>query len=176
MNHQPFEEWLLNDKHLDPSEKRELDSHLRVCSHCTALTATGLALRSAHAIRPAAGFTMRFQHKLAAQKIAERRRRLLGLIVLVLCGGALFGWLATPYIRVFSAAPVQAVTLVVGYFLYFSTSVQALGEAILVFARVLPGIIPPYIWMIIVSAMAGFGLLTSVSIWRFTRHPQGVPS
>jgi hypothetical protein len=46
----------------------------------------------------------------------------------------------------------------------------------LVFARVLPGIIPPYIWMIIVSAMAGFGLLASVSIWRFTRHPQGVPS
>jgi anti-sigma factor RsiW len=176
MNHQPFEEWLLNDKHLDPSEKRELDSHLRVCPHCTALTATGLALRSAHAIRPAAGFTMRFQHKLAAQKIAERRRRLWGLIVLVLCGGALFSWLATPYVRAFSTAPVQAVTLVVGYFLYFSTSVQALGEAILVFARVLPGIIPPYIWMIIVSAMAGFGLLASVSIWRFTRHPQGVPS
>ena len=29
MNHQPFEEWLLNDKNLTPSETRELDLHLR---------------------------------------------------------------------------------------------------------------------------------------------------
>ena len=176
MNHQPFEEWLLNDKHLNPTEKRELDSHLRVCPDCTALTATGLALRSAHAVRPAAGFTMRFQQKLATQKIAERRRRLWGIIILVLCGGALFNWLVTPYFRAFSTAPVQWLTVAVGYFLYFATSIQALAEAFLVFARVLPSIIPPYVWMIIISTLAGFGLLGSVSIWRFTRQPQGVSS
>ena len=96
MNHQPFEEWLLNDKHLNPNEKRELDSHLRVCTHCTALTATGLALRSAHAVRPAAGFTMRFQQRLAAQKIAERRRRLWGLIVLILCPHTNSHWVLKP--------------------------------------------------------------------------------
>ena len=72
MNHQPFEEWLLNDKNLTPSETRELDLHLRTCVHCTALSATGLALRSANMIAPAAGFTLRFQQRLAAQKIAER--------------------------------------------------------------------------------------------------------
>jgi hypothetical protein len=176
MNHQPFEEWLLNDKSLNPNEKRELDTHLRTCVSCTALTATGLALRSAHAIRPTAGFTVRFQQRLAAQKIAERRRRLWGVVILILCGGALFSWLTTPYFRAFSTAPVQWLTMIVGYFLYFTTSVQALGEAFLVFARVLPSLIPPYVWMIIVSAMAGFGLLGSVSIWRFTRHPQGVTS
>jgi hypothetical protein len=176
MNHQPFEEWLLNDKHLNPNEKRELDTHLRTCVDCTALTATGLALRSARAIRPAAGFTARFQQRLAAQKIAERRRRLWGVIILILCGGALFSWLATPYFRAFSTAPVQWLTMIVGYFLYFATSVQALGEAFLVFARVLPSLIPPYVWMIIVSTLAGFGLLGSVSIWRFTHHPQGVTS
>jgi len=176
MNHQPFEEWLLNDKHLNPTEKRELDSHLRVCPDCTALTATGLALRSAHVARPAVGFSLRFQQRLAAQKVAERRRKLWGLIVLILCGGMLFSWLTAPLIRSFSAAPAQWLTLAVGYFLFFSTSIQAVGQALLVFARVLPDIIPPYIWMIIISALAGFGLLGSVSIWRFTRLPQGVSS
>ena len=176
MNHQPFEEWLLNDKHLNPTEKRELDSHLRVCLHCTALTATGLALRSARAVPPATGFAMRFQQRLAAQKIAERRRRLWGIIVLLLSGGVLFSWLVNPYVRAFSSAPVQSLTVAVGYFLYFATSIQALGETLLVFARVLPNIIPPYIWMIIISGLAGFGLLGSVSIWRFTRLPQGVSS
>ncbi len=176
MNHQPFEEWLLNDKHLNPNEKRDLDSHLRICSHCTALTATGLVLRSARAVRPAAGFTMRFQQRLAAQKIAESRRKLWGLIVLILTGGALFSWLAAPYLRVFSSAPIQSLTMTVGYFIYFATSIQALGGTLVVFVRVLPGIIPPYVWMIIVSGLAGFGLLGSVSIWRFTRLPQGVSS
>jgi len=176
MNHQPFEEWLLNDKHLNPNEKRELDSHLRVCPDCTALTATGLALRSAHAVRPAPGFAMRFQQRLADQKVAERRRKLWGLITLILCGGVLFSWLTAPFIRSFSAAPGQWLTLAVGYFLFFSTSIQAIVEALFVFARVLPNIIPPYIWMIIISALAGFGLLGSVSIWRLTRLPQGVSS
>lgn len=176
MNHQPFEEWLLNDKHLNPNEKRELDSHLRTCADCTALTATGLALRSARAVRPSAGFTMRFQQRLAAQKIVERRRRLWGVVMLILCGGALFSWLVTPYFRAISTAPVQSLTVVVGYFLYLATSLQAMGEAFLVFARVLPSIIPPYVLMIAFSAMAGLGLLGSVSIWRFTSHPQGVPS
>jgi len=50
MNHQPFEEWLLNDKNLTPAESRELDLHLRTCVHCTSLSATGLALRSANAL------------------------------------------------------------------------------------------------------------------------------
>ena len=44
MNHQPFETWLLDDKVLTPTEKRELDSHLRTCKNCTALAETGLAL------------------------------------------------------------------------------------------------------------------------------------
>jgi len=176
MNHQPFEEWLLNDKHLNPNEKRELDSHLRTCSDCTALSATGLALRSARAVRPSAGFTMRFQQRLVAQKIAERRRRLWGSFLLVLCGAVLFSWLAMPYLQAFVSSPIEWITSSVGYFLYLATSLRAVGEALWVFASVLPNIIPPYIWMMIVSALAGFGLLGSVSIWRFTRLPQGVVS
>ena len=92
MNHQPFEEWLLNDKNLNASEKRELDLHLRVCTYCTALTETGLALRAAPVIAPSAGFAIRFQQRLAAQKIAERRRRLWGALVLLVSGGGLISW------------------------------------------------------------------------------------
>ena len=81
MNHQPFESWLLDDKYLSATEKRELASHLRDCRTCTALAETGLALRSAKVTSPAAGFTLRFQQRLAAQKVAERRRKLWGLII-----------------------------------------------------------------------------------------------
>jgi hypothetical protein len=174
MKHQPFEEWLLNDKNLTPSEKRELDAHLRSCIHCTALTATGLALRSARAVSPAAGFTVRFQQRLAAQKIAERRRKLWGVIVLVLSSVGLLSWFAAPFAYSFASAPVQWLTTAVGYFLFIFTSLQAFTEAAMVLARVVPDFIPPYMWMVAVSALAGLGLLWAVSIWRFSRTPRGV--
>jgi hypothetical protein len=174
MNHQPFEEWLLNDKILNPADRRELDAHLRACKHCTALTETGFALRSARVAAPAEGFTLRFQQRLAVHKVAERRRRLLGLIVLVLTGAALTGWLTAPYFYAVTASPVEWVTAVIGYLLFVFTSLQALSEALMVLARIVPNFIPPYAWMVIVSAVAGLGLLWAISIWRFARAPQGV--
>jgi hypothetical protein len=174
MNHQPFEEWLLNDKNLTSTEKRELDLHLRTCTHCTALSATGLALRSANVASPAVGFTLRFQQRLAAQKIVERRRRLWGMIVLILSGVGLLGWFAAPYIFTFLSSPVEWITTGIGYFLYVLTSMQALTQIMTVLARILPDFIPPYMWMVLISALAGFGLLWTISIWRFSRTPQGV--
>lgn len=174
MNHQPFETWLLDDKHLTSAEKQELNSHLRVCKTCSALAETGLVLRSAKVAAPSTGFTLRFQEKLAIQKIAERRRKLWGLIVLVLSGVSLITWFASPYLLTFLAAPVEWVTAMVGYALYIFTSLQAFTEVLQVFTRVIPNFIPAYAWMIILSALAGFGLLWTISIWRFADKPQGV--
>jgi hypothetical protein len=174
MNHQPFETWLLDDKHLTTAEKGELNAHVRVCKTCSALAETGLALRSARVVSPTAGFTVRFQEKLTIQKVAERRRRLWGLIVLILSGISLLAWFTAPYITTFFAAPIEWITAAIGYLLFIFSSVQAFTEVLQVFTRVLPNFIPPYVWMIILSAMAGFGLLWSVSIWRFARKPQGV--
>jgi hypothetical protein len=174
MNHQPFEEWLLNDKNLTATEKRELDLHLRTCVDCTALSATGLALRSANVIAPVSGFATRFQHRLAVQKIAERRRRFFGTVVLILGGVSLLGWFALPYLYAVITFPAQWITAVIGYLLFVVGSVQAITQVMTVLVRILPDFIPPYIWMVLISALAGFGLLWTISIWRFSRTPQGV--
>lgn len=175
MNHQPFEEWLLNDKNLTANEKRELDLHLRTCTNCTALSATGLALRSANVITPAAGFVNRFQQRLAAQKIADRRRRLWGSLILVIGGIGLLGWFAAPYIYAFISSPVEWLTTAIGYVLFVVTSLRAFTEVMAVLVRIVPDFIPPYLWMVLLSALAGFGLLWTISIWRFSRRtPRGV--
>ena len=174
MNHQPFEGWLLNDKNLSSTEKRELDLHLRTCTYCTALTETGLALRSVPVAAPVAGFTMRFQQRLAAQKIAERRRKLWGMIVLLVSGVGLLGWFTAPYLFAFFIAPVEWFTTAIGYFLFVVTSLQALTETMTVLLNILQNFIPPYIWMVLTSALGGLGLLWTVSIWRFSHTPQGV--
>ena len=174
MNHRPFEDWLLNDKNLTPTEKRELDLHLRTCTHCTALSATGLALRSASVVAPAPGFVMRFQQRLIAQKAAERRRKLWGMMVLILGGVGLLVWFAAPYLYAVITSPVEWITATIGYFLFAVSSLQVLTEVMTVLLRILPDFISPYMWMVIVSALAGFGLLWTISIWQFSRTPQGV--
>ena len=174
MNHQPFEEWLLNDKHLTPAEQRELDSHLRACIHCTALSATGLALRSARTVPPAPGFAARFEARLAAHRIAERRRKLWGLFALIFTGVGFFAWSGAPYIYSFISAPVEWATSLIGFALFVITSIQAFAEAFSVIVKAVPGFLPPYAWMVFISAIAGAGLLWTISIWRFTRAPQGV--
>jgi hypothetical protein len=173
MNHQPFEEWLLNDKNLSPAETRELDLHLRTCGHCTALSATGLALRSAIVVAPTAGFTMRFQQRLATQKIAERRRKLWGMIVLVVSGVGLLSWFIAPYLLAFVSEPVVWVLTVISYFLFIVTALQAITDVMIVLLRMAPVFIPPYVWMVLLSTLAGLGLLWTISIWRFSRTPQG---
>ena len=176
MNHQPFETWLLDDKVLTPTEKHELTSHLRECKTCSALAETGFALRSARVVSPAPGFAMRFQHKLAAQKVAERRRRLWGMFVLILSGVGLLGWFLAPYLISFVTSPVEWLISAAGIFLFVFSSLQAFSEIVTVMARMLPDFLPPYMWMVILSGLAGMGLLWAVSIWRFARRTQGVPA
>ena len=110
MNHQPFETWLLDDKILTPAEKRELNSHLRECKTCTALAETGLVLRSARVVAPAPGFALRFQHRLEAQKLAERRQKLWGVIVLIVSAISLIGFFIAPYVIAVASAPVEWLT------------------------------------------------------------------
>jgi hypothetical protein len=174
MKHQPFEEWLLNDMPINPEQRRELDSHLRSCAYCAALFETGVALKSVRMALPAAGFTARFQTRLVAHKVAEHRRKFWGAILFALGGLALLVWLVSPSLLTFLASPAAWITTIVEWGVFLITTLDAMIQAGLVLLRILPGFLPPFAWMVLVSAFAGLSLLWSVSIWRFTRVPQGV--
>lgn len=174
MKHQPFEEWLLNETPITPEQKRELDLHVRSCAHCSALLETGMILHSVRMVAPAEGFTARFRARLAERKLAERRRRIWGAVLFPIGGLSFLLWLAGPSILKFLSSPEMWVATLVEWGIFTITTLQALSQAGSVLLRVLPGFVPPFAWMIIISAFAGISLLWSVSIWRFTRVPQGV--
>jgi hypothetical protein len=174
MNHQPFEEWLLNEKLIDPKQKLELDAHMRTCSYCSALAETGKALRMVKKVSPAAGFSTRFQARLAMQKAAERRRRLWGSVLFTLGGVAILLWIAAPYLASFFASPAAWITSLIEWGVFLVTTLWAMVQAGSVLLDVIPGFIPAFVWMVLLSALAGIGLLWSVSIWRFVRVPRGV--
>jgi hypothetical protein len=176
MNHQPFEDWLLNDKLIDPKQKLDLDAHLRICSYCSALAETGRALHSIKMASPSAGFTARFQTRLVARKQAERRRRLWGAVLFTLGGSVMLMWLAGPYLASFFTSPATWITSFIQWGVFLVTTLQAIAHASSVMVRVMPSFLSPFALMVLVSAFAGIGLLWTVSIWRFAQRgaPRGV--
>ena len=174
MNHQPFEEWLLTEKLISPREKLDLDAHLRICSYCSALAETGKALRTVKRVSPAAGFSTRFQARLAMQKAADLRRKRWGTLLFTFGGLVMLMWLVGPYVASFFVAPATWIAAMVEWVVFLITTLQAVTQAGSVLLRMLPGFLSPFGLMVLVSAFAGIGLLWSVSIWRFVRVPRGV--
>jgi hypothetical protein len=176
MNHQPFEDWLLNNKPLDPRQKLELEAHVRTCKYCSALVETETGLRTVKMASPAAGFSARFQMRLAKQRAADRRRRIWGSILFTLGGLVMLMWLAGPYLVTFLASPATWISALIEWGVYVVTTLRAMAQAGSVFLDVIPGFLPPFAWMVLISAIAGLALLWFVSIWRLTQRgvPQGV--
>lgn len=173
MNHQPFEAWLLEGAPLTPEQKRELDSHMRTCTYCAALVETGIALKSVKMVSPAVGFSIRFQARLAARKLADRRRRFWGTILFVAGGLAILMWVTGPYLASFLDSPAGWLSAFVEWGVFLITTLQAMTQAGSVLLHIVPGFLSPFVWMILFSALAGLSLLWSVSIWRFAQR--GVP-
>lgn len=173
MNHQPFESWLLEAQTLEPEQERKLQAHLRTCAHCAALAETALALHAVRAVGPAAGFTVRFQRRLAMQKAADRRRRFWGMVVFVTGGLALLAWLVAPTLARLIDSPAEWIALGMSYIFFLLASMQAAADVGSVLLRVAPGFVPPFAWMVLASALAGIGLVWFISIWRLTYVPRG---
>jgi hypothetical protein len=169
MNHRPFEDWLLNEQPLTPEEKRELQLHLQACDHCNALAEVNLELRSVKMAAPAPGFTSRFQKRLAEQRVVEARNRLVGGLILAFGGLGVTGWFLSPYLVGFIGSPAEWISAIVAFLISLVTMAEAIGDIGAVLVRVLPDFIPPFAWLVFLSAMSGFVLLWAVSIWRFSR-------
>ncbi len=174
MNHRPFEDWLLEDQHLTSDQERELQIHLRACTSCAAIAESNLALHSARMISPAAGFVSRFEVRLIEQRKAMRIRQIIGTTILVLAGLTLLYWFASPFIQEVMRSPADWIASVVGYLIFILTSIQALSELSHVFTHLLSDFVSPLGWLAILFLVSGLGVVEVLSIWQFTRTPQGV--
>src|SRR4029079_9684192 len=102
-------------EHLTAVQERELRMHLRSCPECTALAQANRALRAAPMSTPPTGFTLRFQERLAAERKAQRLRKILGLTLILIVGIGVVLFLAPAYLTYVSSSPAQlAVTWITG--------------------------------------------------------------
>jgi len=171
MNHRPFEDWLLENQPLTPEQKLELRNHLKTCTNCTALTEVDLALKSSSLVTPSAGFTERFQTRMAAEHKQHRTRLfwgmgLLGLIVILAGTVSLI-----ELYRTWGSSPSELLITAMSWLVTMVSSIRTYGSIGLVLLKVTARIIPISLWL----AMAGGGFLLifiwATSLWKLSFAP-----
>ncbi len=174
MDHRPFEDWLLENKNLTSNEQRQLNAHLQNCSSCTALAEVNLALKSVKLAAPAAGFTDRFQLRLAARKKTLRMRNFWGFLVLSVSAAGLLVWIGWPVIATMFQSPVNALASWLATLMSVWAVVQTMAHAGDTLVKVIPGFIPDYIWAAVLLAAFGWIVLWVFSLLKITKVPRGV--
>lgn len=170
MDHRQYENWLLNDEHLNPEQDRELHIHLRSCPQCAALKRANLALRAAPVIGPAPGFKVRFQARLEAQRATQRKRSFFGIALLGLLGLGVLAYTLAPLMPATLPSFTQVFITWVSMLLYVISAAQAFGTIIAVFSKLALSIIPLSAWLLTLAMFSGLGTLWFVSSRRATRQ------
>lgn len=174
MNHQPFENWLLDEEPLTAQQQRDLQSHLRDCTICSGLADSNLALHTARMLAPASGFTERFGPRLAAWQRKQLRRQAIGTIILVLIGVGLLYALAGPAMLEALRSPAAWLGDVTVYAVELFAFVSILGQVGGILLRQVPAIISPGTWWALVMAGTLLGIMWIIAMRRLARAPQGV--
>ena len=174
MDHQPFETWLLADEPLTPQQKRELQAHLKTCPACGRLAEVDLALKSARQAAPASGFSDRFQVRLAARKVALRRRNFWGFFILSLSVLGALAWIAWPVLSLAFESPANLLASWLSALISLWVTLQAMFHAGAVVFRVVPGFVPTYVWSFVLFAAAAWCVVWVSSLLKLTKIQQGV--
>ncbi len=174
MDHRPFEDWLLGNKNLTSNEQRQLNAHLQSCSSCTALAEVNLALKSTRLASPAAGFTDRFQVRLAARQKALRMRNVWGFLVLSLSVVGLLVWIGWPVILSMVQSPVNVLVSWLASLMSIWAAIETMVHAGETVFKVIPGFVPEYVWAVILFAALGWIVLWVFSLLKITKVPRGV--
>jgi hypothetical protein len=173
MDHRPFEDWLLENKELTSTEKRQLNTHLQSCRSCTSLAEVDLVLKSVKVVAPRGGFGDRFQLRLAARKQALRRRNFFGFFILSVGVLSLLIWALWPVLTSIFSAPGNILASWLSTLVSLWAGAVALFQGSRVVFNVIPGFVPVYMWLIVLFLAGGWSLLWAFSLTKFTKIPQG---
>lgn len=175
MGHQPFESWLLSEERLTPDQAQALQAHLETCEVCRRLSSAWSGIehlfQAVQPIKPAAGFTARWQARLANQQIFEQRARQRrqswwALLFSFGMAGLLFVLLTVQLLTVFDA-PTELFFVGIYRIVGLLTLVKAAQEILSVLPRAVFATVPPVWWAVFAAALGLLSLLWIVALQKF---------
>ena len=173
MNHQPFENWLLDDEALTPQQQRDLQNHLRGCAACSGIADANLALHTVRLAAPEPGFADRFRMRLAARQREQLRRQAIGTVILVLAGLAMLYAIAGPAMVQAAREPAAWLRDVSIYFVDLLTLVSLIGQVGGILVRALGAVLPVQAWIATLLGGAVLAVFWVETMRRLARVPQG---
>lgn len=143
-NHPPFSDWIQSGEPLTPAQSQSLQEHLRSCPECSqvqsALFEVQLLFRQAGMFGPAAGFSGRWQQRLAAQRARQQRRNTWILFILSsLLATVTLSVAAYPLVKVF-LTPALLLSTLVYWWTYALVTLDSLRAWLVGLAGVLPSL------------------------------------
>jgi hypothetical protein len=177
MNHTRYEDWLfeLSEAPLDSAQAAELEAHLHECESCSSLAESWgqveRTLRKAGQAAPAAGFSGRWQARLAQ----ERRRQHNRQTVLVIGGGVLGLLLLTAFLVALAWPWMRSPSLLVWAWVYQVAGMYMLaaatGEALLPLMSRMFAAVSLLAWVFIFGLASMLSVLWVVS-YRMLTNPR----
>jgi len=171
-NHQPFETWIFSEETLSASEAQALQAHLQHCEDCRQLSnawqEVETQFRLAPPLKPAPGFTQRWQVRLAADQRRAQRWQTLS-ILLFSVGGAmllfvLLGMTVFPLLR----SPVPVAMVLVYQLTVLVSQISGTASVLITVVDTLIGVVPPSLWAGIGVALSLLFALWVVSLRKLT--------
>lgn len=182
MGHQPFETWLLSEEPLLPMDEQQLQEHLENCDACQHLSAAWNGVdaffRKASLEKPAPGFTMRWQARLAAMEQTDllRKQRRTSWLFFSLSAAAALLVLVYLIVQFFVSvqSPVQVFISGLTLWAGLLTLANAVQVAFVPLLEVVLVNVPIYWWIILAMAVSMCVVLFTFSI-RYILNPRRVP-
>jgi anti-sigma factor RsiW len=169
MNHQPFENWILDETRGSPSEKEQLENHLKVCSQCARLQRNWNGARQQFVTggvkKAPARFATQWPERLAMFKYKRQRKQARTLLASFI-GGAFMVLIAISALLVPNISIIPMLVGVTSSIIRFIESVKEIWILLQSLVRVAPTTL-----LIVTGALlAGWITLAvlawGVSVWR----------
>ncbi len=172
MNHQPYENWILDDDiELSQDQSLELKRHLGTCQDCQRLYQNWQTARSflaaSPAVSPASGFTARWQRGLVEKRVAQHKKQVRKILLFLILGILITSVMLVVYAIASSGLP-NALVAMIKELVTLSLSFVKIAQVIQPLLDILPPVIPAGAWILFTTTFTVLALAWLVAIWQVT--------
>ncbi|NPV77477.1 MAG: hypothetical protein HPY59_14040 [Anaerolineae bacterium] len=172
MNHQPFENWILDDEiELSQDQSLELKRHLETCQDCQRLYQNWQMARSflvaSPVVSPPSDFTARWQSSLAEKRVVQHKKQIRKIFLFLIMGILITSAMLVGY-AVASTGLANVLVAMIKELVTLSMSLVKIAQVIRPLVDILPPVISAGAWILFTTTFTVMALAWIVAIWQIT--------
>ena len=175
MNHQPFENWIFEERPLNSDQEQSLKQHLKDCKTCHATQKAWKALQiemnQAEMIAPTRGFSQRWLTSLPQRRLREQRRQA-KKFVLFLVGAASLSLMLLIVLMLIDQSPLDWIIGGLHTIAQITIRLKQIQLVTYSILKSLPPFVPVIAWIFLTLPLGLLSMTWIGALWRISM--QGV--